>query len=427
MASRSTYDVVIVGASIAGCTVATLYGRAGLRVALVERHRDQDAFKQLCTHYIQACATPTIERLGLAGPIEAAGGVRNSIDVWTRWGWSRPGATRPDGAPPYGYNIRRQTIDPMLRRLAAETDGVDLLLGETAEDLVAANGRVEGVVVRGPSDRRRELRARLVVAADGKESKVAERAGVQAKTKPNNRCFYFAHYAGLPLASGNRSQLWFVDRDVAYTFPNDQGVTLLACMPTKEQLPVFQHDPKRSFASLFAALPDGPSLAGAERVSKLLAAVDYPLLNRPVTPRPGLALVGDAALTSDPLWGVGCGWAFQTAEWLVERTAAALRDGDDSALTAGLARYRRRHRQGLAAYQFLNADFATGRPFNPLERLMFSAAARDERLALHLEAFATRTIPVRRFLGLRALSRALLVNARHSLHPRTTTPALAAR
>ena len=34
---------------------------------------------------------------------------------------------------------------------------------------------------------------------------------------------------------------------------------------------------------------------------------------------PGLALVGDAALATDPLFGVGCGWAFQTAEWLADR------------------------------------------------------------------------------------------------------------
>ena len=33
---------------------------------------------------------------------------------------------------------------------------------------------------------------------------------------------------------------------------------------------------------------------------------------------PGLALVGDAALATDPLFGVGCGWAFQSAEWLAD-------------------------------------------------------------------------------------------------------------
>ena len=68
------YDVVIVGASIAGCTAATLLARQGLNVALVERQADPDAYKKPCTHYIQASATPTIQRLGLDRLIEAAGG-----------------------------------------------------------------------------------------------------------------------------------------------------------------------------------------------------------------------------------------------------------------------------------------------------------------------------------------------------------------
>jgi 2-polyprenyl-6-methoxyphenol hydroxylase-like FAD-dependent oxidoreductase len=39
------YDVAVVGASIAGCTAATLFARAGLRVALIERAR---AEKSVC-------------------------------------------------------------------------------------------------------------------------------------------------------------------------------------------------------------------------------------------------------------------------------------------------------------------------------------------------------------------------------------------
>jgi flavin-dependent dehydrogenase len=66
------YDVVVVGASIAGCTAATLLGRAGLRVAVVEQRPDPAAYKTVCTHLIQPSATPTIERLGLAQRIESA-------------------------------------------------------------------------------------------------------------------------------------------------------------------------------------------------------------------------------------------------------------------------------------------------------------------------------------------------------------------
>jgi thioredoxin reductase len=42
----SDFDAAIVGASLAGCTAAILLGRAGLRVALVERRPEPAAFKR---------------------------------------------------------------------------------------------------------------------------------------------------------------------------------------------------------------------------------------------------------------------------------------------------------------------------------------------------------------------------------------------
>jgi hypothetical protein len=43
---------------------------------------------------------------------------------------------------------------------------------------------------------------------------------------------------------------------------------------------------------------------------------------------------------------------------------------------------------------------------------MISAAARDARMADHLERFLTRSVPVRRFLSPAALARAMAVNLR---------------
>src|SRR5439155_371008 len=106
--------------------------RRGARVALLESHADPALYKVMCTHFIQPSATPTLQRLGLAERIETAGGVRNGLEVWSRYGWLRPhpGADYP--YPAYGYDIRREKLDPMLRELAAGTPGVDLMLGQTA-------------------------------------------------------------------------------------------------------------------------------------------------------------------------------------------------------------------------------------------------------------------------------------------------------
>jgi menaquinone-9 beta-reductase len=100
------YDVVIVGGSLAGSAAATLYGRAGLRVAVIEKQPDPQAYKRTCNHFIVASAVPSLARLGLIPKIEAAGGVPNPIDVWSRYGWVRP-------EPPAGYpTLRRATTSP---------------------------------------------------------------------------------------------------------------------------------------------------------------------------------------------------------------------------------------------------------------------------------------------------------------------------
>src|SRR5262245_7807088 len=119
------YDVLVAGASLAGCAAAILLARSGLRVALVDRRPGLDAYKVSCTHFTQARATPTIRGLGLDALIEAAGGVRNSFDLWTRWGWVRSPERVSGPGPGFGYSIRRQTLDPMIRRLAVESPGVD--------------------------------------------------------------------------------------------------------------------------------------------------------------------------------------------------------------------------------------------------------------------------------------------------------------
>ena len=103
-------------------------------------------------------------------------------------------------------------------------------------------------------------------------------------------------------------------------------------------------------------------------------------VRKPVAP--GLALIGDAALATDPLFGVGCGWAFQSAEWLADSVAPALH-GEES-LEQGLERYRRRHGRELGGHAFLIHDYASGRASTPPERLMFSAAARDPKIGRDL-------------------------------------------
>ena len=390
MAATARFDVVVVGASIAGCTAARLFALAGARVGLIERRPDPGAYKVVCTHQIQSSAVPTIERMGLAPLLEARGAVHIHAEAWTPYGgW----IDFPTDVP-YGYGVTRQTLDPVLRELAADTPGVELLPGWTVVRLLGGDGRPAGVEAESPTGEVRGIRARLVVGADGRNSAVARLARVPGRVRAHNRFFYFAYWRGLrPRTTGAR--LWFLDPDVAAAFPNEDDLTVVAAAPHRSRLADFRADPERAYRQMVAGLPNGPALAGAERASKLIGKLEVPNVMRPAASR-GVAFVGDAALATDPVFGVGCGWAFQSAEWLVDHVGSALLE--DGNVEGALDRYRRAFRRRLGPDHWFIADIATGRKLRALERMTFRAAAVDPVVARAVEEVVTRRrSPLRMF------------------------------
>jgi menaquinone-9 beta-reductase len=396
-AGADEYDVAIVGASTAGCTAARLFALRGARVALIERRPALDAYKTVCTHYIQSSATPTIEKLGLAPLLDERGAVHNSVDLWTRdSGW----IGLADGEAPYGYSITRRSLDPILRNLAADTAGVDLMAGWTAVGLLG-NGKPAGVEIEDRGHSRRRLQAGLVVAADGRDSKLARLARVPGRVKPHGRFFYWGYWSGVRPAT-TRSKMWLLDPDAAYTFPNEDDLTVVLLAPHRDRLPEFQSDLRGAYRRMTDTLPDAPDLSKATLESKLLGKLELPNVFRRAA-CPGLAFVGDAALAADPLWGVGCGWAFQSADWLVQETADALDRGGD--LDGALERYRRVHRRRLLPHYLMISDIASGRPINLIERRLYRAAARDPVVRSAFEEVGSRRRSPLRVLDPRLLAR----------------------
>lgn len=409
------FDAVVVGASLAGSVAATMLGRAGARVALVERNADPAAHKKVCSHLIQASGVPTLERLGLLEPAIALGGLRSHLNVWTRYGWIEP----PQDAVPRALNLRREKLDPLLRQAALDAPGVEPYLGRTAESLLRDDdGRVRGVVVRARDGAETTLRARLVVGADGRGSKVAQLAGVPAKSVPHGRFAYGMYCEGPSPARAPDASAWFLDPQWAAAFPTDDGLTFYAAMPTKDRLPEFRGDPERALRAFVADLPDAPPILDSRRVGSLIGKLDMTNVRHdPVAP--GLALVGDAAMAIDPLWGIGCGWAFQSAEWLCDAVAAPLAagPGEDAALARGLRAYRRRWKAELLPHVRMIEPYASGRRNNVFERMLYAAGARDGEVAAAFESVGSRTAPPLRAVGA-VLPKLVSVNVRHALSGR---------
>jgi menaquinone-9 beta-reductase len=394
------FDVAVVGASVAGCTAARLFAQQGARVALIEQRDDPTAYKVVCTHAILSPATPTIERLGLAPLLLERGALRTEAEFFTPYGgWIRLPADFPDG-----WGVTRRTLDPLLRDLAVGTPGVELFSGWTAKRVLADGGRPTAVEVEDRSRRTQAIGARLLVGADGRGSTVARLAGVPGRVRPHNRFFYFAYWRGVtPATTANR--LWVLDPDGAAQFPNEDGLTMLVASYHRSRLAEVRADPEGAYLRMFDGLPDGPDLREAERVSKLIGKLEMPNVIRPAA-RPGIAFVGDAALATDPLFGVGLTFAFQSAEWLVDETGGAL--GSDQALDRALRRYRRRFAWRLAPHHFVIADFSTARKFRSFERLALRRATTDPSLARGFGEVLTRERSPFRLLDPRLAARIFL-------------------
>ena len=132
-----------------------------------------------------------------------------------------------------------------------------------------------------------------------------------------------AYYRDTPLVTGDQRQTWFLDPDMAYAFPTDDELTLLACVPHKDRIAEFKADPEAAMARMFERVPEAPRLDPAKRVSKVLGKLERQT-KAPTPSAAGIALVGDAALSADPLWGVGSAGRSSRGEWLAEEAGPAL-------------------------------------------------------------------------------------------------------
>ncbi|MFY9487213.1 MAG: NAD(P)/FAD-dependent oxidoreductase [Solirubrobacterales bacterium] len=382
--SASDHDVAVVGASIAGCSAAIMFARAGCSVLLIERAPDMSAYKTVCGHFIQASALPVIERIGLLEPMMAAGAVRSRVHMWTRWGWIRPA---PDADVVASINLRRMHLDPMLRRLAADEPGVELRLGAT---LTALDQRSETVELEfsDTASNATSATARLVVGADGSRSTVAKLAGFRERATRNGRFNYAAYFTGPDSPGSPNVAGWFGDPQWAGSFPTDSGLTGYYIMPTKDRLPAFKEDLEGSVRATIAELEDAPPVDQLTLVGKIIGRTDLTGVRRRRS-KGRIALIGDAALTSDPLTGVGCGWGLQSAEWLVDSVAPAIAGGRSP--RPGLRRYRRKARVSLFPHALMVDLYARGGRFDPGQRLIFSGATRDAKLAAEVHRVATRS------------------------------------
>ena len=327
------YDIIIIGARVAGSTLAAILGQKGYNVLLLDRATFPSG--TLSTHFFRAPALRAFDKIGVSSEVQsAAPQLRVNYNVIDGIEFAEP-VDRPDDYPFY-MCVRRIVLDDILVRRVKQIPDIDLQEGVKVTGLVWNNDAVNGVKWESVDDKG-EFSSKVIVGADGVNSFVAKEVQVTAENEePVNRAMYFAYYKGITPNDGPAAEFHYKGNSLVYCFPCDSELTLIAASIPIAQFASFKQNVEEEFNAIInctVALTE--RFNKANRIGPIQGSGSIPGYLR-VPYGNGWALVGDAGMVMDPWSGQGIDQATTHSVLLADSLADYLSGKDDwkSAMTA---------------------------------------------------------------------------------------------
>jgi len=388
-----TFDVIVVGARVAGAATGMLLARAGLRVLVVDQaHFPSDT---LSTHQIQLPGVARLARFGLLQPLLDAG-----TPPTPHVRFQAGGAVIEAGFPVFGgvdmmISPRRTILDALLID-AARSAGVEVREGCSLVKLTSEHDRVNGVRLqhrRGGGSMIES--AALVVGADGKHSTVARLVGATERRAVATATFaFYTYWDGLPVKGG---EIYSGTGFAASAWPTNDGLTMTYVAGRISDFDAVRRDPTTHLITILDKVGSlGERARGAVQVGPTRGTSDLPNVVRAAHGL-GWALAGDAGLVMDPITGLGIGHALRDAELLSTAIVNGLDGSSD--LNGALNRYeKQRNRETTPAFNW-TMNLARLRGVNDIEERLFTAIGGDEADASRFFGVLTGVVPMRSFFS----------------------------
>jgi 2-polyprenyl-6-methoxyphenol hydroxylase-like FAD-dependent oxidoreductase len=332
------FDVVTIGGGLAASAFAKAMAERGARVLVVEREREfRDRVRG------EALAPWGVAELAELGLLDALGpAVADELRTWRLFVGGTQVAERafePTTLPRRNWLAFYHPVAQRVCLEAAERAGAEVRRG--ARVTAIRPGRAPSVTVEHDGSRD-EVAARLVVAADGRGSAARTLVGFETRRDPEKLLFCGVYLEDVGLEPGHFYQFSDPFRArVSYVFPQRQG-RARCYVGWNRALDVPRLQGEASFPRFRAEAEDIgiPHTAFASaRMAGPLATFDGADSSVEHPYKDGIALLGDAAITSDPTWGQGMSMALRGARVL--RDALAGTDDWDAAGHAYAAELRR--------------------------------------------------------------------------------------